>query len=98
LNAHMETEFFSRIIKKAHEIGIKVLIEIKYLGMIGVKEGYPGIEFLTKQNRYDSDNRTCGTRCSPFLQGKVLFTVTASVSRPKRRATSMMKRNTSLFG
>lgn len=50
LNAHEKMEFFSRIIEKAHEIGIKVLIEIKYLGMIGVKEGYPGIEFLTKQN------------------------------------------------
>jgi len=50
VNAHGETEFFSRIIDKAHKLGIKVFIEIKYLGMIGVREGYPGIEFLTKQD------------------------------------------------
>lgn len=48
LNAHEETEFFSRIIDKAHDLGIEVFIEIKYLGMIGVREGYPGIEFLTQ--------------------------------------------------
>jgi hypothetical protein len=48
INAHEETEFFSRIIERAHKLGIKVFIEIKYLGMIGVREGYPGIEFLTK--------------------------------------------------
>ena len=53
LNAHEETEFFSRVIEKAHRIGIQVFIEIKYLGMIGVREGYPGIEFLTtKEGRY----------------------------------------------
>jgi hypothetical protein len=50
LNAHEETDIFLRIIEKAHEQGIKVLVEIKYLGMIGIKEGYPEIEFLTKQN------------------------------------------------
>ncbi len=50
LNAHEETEFFSKIIDKAHDLGIEVFIEIKYLGMIGVREGYPGIEFLTKPN------------------------------------------------
>lgn len=50
LNTYEESEFFSRIIEEAHEKGIKVLIEIKYLGMIGIKEGYPEIEFLTKQN------------------------------------------------
>jgi hypothetical protein len=47
VNAHAETEFFSRIIAKAHQLGIKVYIEKKYLGMIGVREGYPGVEFLT---------------------------------------------------
>ncbi|TKJ37855.1 MAG: hypothetical protein CEE38_07255 [Planctomycetes bacterium B3_Pla] len=47
LNAHEEMEFFSRIIEKAHKMGIKVFVEIKYLGMIGVREGYPEIEFLT---------------------------------------------------
>jgi hypothetical protein len=50
LNAHEETEFFSRIIDKAHSLGISVFIEIKYLGLIGVKEGYPGIEFLRKSD------------------------------------------------
>ncbi|MBN2013311.1 hypothetical protein JW960_28530 [candidate division KSB1 bacterium] len=50
VNANEQTEFFSRIIEKAHQLGIQVFIEIKYLGMIGVREGYPGIEFLTKQN------------------------------------------------
>lgn len=50
VNASDETEFFSKIIEKAHKLDIKVFIEIKYLGMIGVKEGYPGIEFLTKQD------------------------------------------------
>ena len=49
-NAIEETEFFSKIIDKAHKLDIKVFIEIKYLGMIGVEEGYPGIEFLTKQD------------------------------------------------
>jgi len=47
LNAVEETEFFSKVIEKAHRLGIDVYIEIKYLGMIGVIEGYPGIEFST---------------------------------------------------
>ncbi|HPN35451.1 MAG TPA: hypothetical protein PK843_13120 [bacterium] len=47
VNAHEESEFFSRIIAKAHDLGIKVYIEIKYLAMIGVRQGYPGVEFLT---------------------------------------------------
>ena len=47
LNAFEETEFFSRVIHKAHQLGIKVFIEIKYLAMIGVRAGYPGVEFLT---------------------------------------------------
>jgi len=50
VNAYEETEFFSRVIEKAHALGIKVIVEIKYLGMVGVKEGYPGIEFLTTKN------------------------------------------------
>lgn len=50
LNAHEETEFFSRIIDKAHDLGIEVFIEIKYLGMIGMREGYPGIEFTTRSD------------------------------------------------
>jgi hypothetical protein len=50
VNAREETEFFSSIIDKAHKLDIKVFVEIKYLGMIGVEEGYPGIEFLTKQD------------------------------------------------
>lgn len=50
VNAFEETEFFSKIIKKAHSLNIKVYIEIKYLGMIGIKEGYPGIEFKTKKD------------------------------------------------
>ncbi len=46
VNAYEETEFFSRIIKKAHSMNIEVFIEIKYLGMIGIRKGYPGVEFL----------------------------------------------------
>jgi hypothetical protein len=45
INAYDDTEFFSRIIYKAHDLGIKIFIEIKYLGMIGIKQGYPGVEF-----------------------------------------------------
>ncbi|HNR68876.1 MAG TPA: hypothetical protein PKN04_12565 [bacterium] len=47
LNSCEETEFFSQIIKKAHHLGIKIYIEIKYLGMRGIRRGYPGVEFLT---------------------------------------------------
>ncbi len=50
VNAYKKTEFFSKIIKKAHSLNIKVYIEIKYLGMIGIGEGYPGVEFLRKKN------------------------------------------------
>ncbi len=46
VNAQEETEFFSKIITRAKELNIKILIEIKYLGMIGVEKGYPGVEFL----------------------------------------------------
>ena len=52
VNAHEESEFFSKIIIRAKELNIKILIEIKYLGMIGIEEGYPGVEFLrTKEGR-----------------------------------------------
>jgi len=47
LNASEHSEFFSKIIQKAHQLGIEIFIEIKYLGMIGIHEGYPGVEFLT---------------------------------------------------
>ena len=50
VNAFQETEFFSRIIEKAYTLKIKVYIEIKYLGMIGIHEGYPGIEVLRKKD------------------------------------------------
>lgn len=50
INAFEETEFFSRIITKAQSLNIKVYIEIKYLGMIGMKQGYPGIEVLRKKD------------------------------------------------
>ena len=46
VNAFEETEFFSRIIDRAHDLDIKIYIEIKYLGMRGIHEGYPGIEVL----------------------------------------------------
>jgi len=46
LNANEETEFFSRVISRAKELNIRVLIEIKYLGMIGIEQGYPGVEVL----------------------------------------------------
>lgn len=50
VNAYEWTEFFSRIIDKAHALDIKIYIEIKYLGMKGIHEGYPGIEVLRKKN------------------------------------------------
>ena len=50
LNAFEETEFFSRIIDKAHALNIKVYVELKYLGLIGVKKGYPGIDFKRKKD------------------------------------------------
>ncbi len=50
VNANPETEFFSQIIEKAHKLNIKVFIEIKYLGMIGMDEGYPGWGTKKKQN------------------------------------------------
>jgi hypothetical protein len=46
INAQEESEFFSRVILRAKELGIKILIEIKYLGLIGLEQGYPGVEFL----------------------------------------------------
>ncbi|MBE0674432.1 MAG: hypothetical protein IH591_07205 [Bacteroidales bacterium] len=50
VNAFEETEFFSGIIDKAHTLNIEVFIEIKYLGMIGVREGYPGIDFKRRRD------------------------------------------------
>ncbi len=50
VNANEETEFFSRIINKAHRLNIKIYIEIKYLGTRGIYEGYPGIEVLRKKD------------------------------------------------
>jgi hypothetical protein len=50
VNAHKGTEFFSRIIEKAHALNIKIYIEIKYLGMRGIYEEYPGIEVLRKKD------------------------------------------------
>lgn len=50
VNAHEGTEFFSRVIEKAHTLNIKIYIEIKYLGMLGIHEGYPGIEVLRKRD------------------------------------------------
>jgi len=47
VNAHEESEFFSRVIDRAHQLNIEIFIEIKYLALIGVREGYPGVEFLT---------------------------------------------------
>ena len=53
LNAREETEFFSRVIQKAHQLGIEIFIEIKYLRMIGIRKGYPGVEFLTRRDGTD---------------------------------------------
>ncbi len=47
VNAHEQSEFFSQVIDRAHRLGIEIFIEIKYLALIGVREGYPGVEFLT---------------------------------------------------
>ena len=46
VNAYEESEFFSKVITRAKKLNIKIQIEIKYLGMIGIEEGYPGVEFL----------------------------------------------------
>jgi len=46
VNAYEESEFFSRVISRAKELNIRILIEIKYLGMIGIGQGYPGVEVL----------------------------------------------------
>ena len=52
VNARETTEFFSRVIARAKALKIKILIEIKYLGMRGIEAGYPGVEFLrTKEGR-----------------------------------------------
>ncbi|NOY60786.1 MAG: hypothetical protein GXO75_17905 [Calditrichaeota bacterium] len=50
LNAFAETEFFSRIIEKAHRLGIEIFMEIKYLGMAGLRKSYPGVKFLTRRD------------------------------------------------
>ncbi len=50
INAHQDSEFFHKIIKKAHQLNIKIFIEIKYLGLLGVEQGYPGIEFRRKRD------------------------------------------------
>jgi len=50
VNAFEESAFFSRVIEKAHKLNIVVFIEIKYLGLIGIKKGYPGIGFKRKQD------------------------------------------------
>ncbi len=50
VNAYPETEFLSRVIDKAHTLNIEVFIEIKYLGLAGVREGYPGIDFKRRQD------------------------------------------------
>jgi hypothetical protein len=50
VNAYEETEFFSRVIDKSHRLNIKIYIEIKYLGMRGIYEGYPEIEVLRKKD------------------------------------------------
>lgn len=46
LNASVKTEFFSRFIEAAHAHALEVFIELKYLGLAGVEEAYPGIEFV----------------------------------------------------
>lgn len=50
INANESTEFFSKVIKKAKRLGIEVYIEVKYLGMRGIEQGYPGIEFWNNLN------------------------------------------------
>jgi hypothetical protein len=50
VNAYEETEFFSRVIDKAHSLNIEVFIEIKYLGMAGIREGYPGVDFKRRKD------------------------------------------------
>ena len=52
VNAQEATEFFSRVIARARALDIKILIELKYLGLRGIELGYPGVEFLrTKEGQ-----------------------------------------------
>lgn len=69
VNTFEETEFFSKIIKKAHALHIKVYIEIKYLGMIGIKEGYPGVGFLTKMD--GSSTKTIQPEASDYERNAI---------------------------
>jgi len=45
VNADPRTEFFGRFLDAAHAKGIEVFIEMKFLGLDGVEEAYPGIGF-----------------------------------------------------
>lgn len=45
VNGNPRTEFIGKIIKKAHDRGIEVIFEIKYLGYLGIQRSYPGIVF-----------------------------------------------------
>ncbi len=48
INANPKTEFVSKVIRKAKDMGIEVFFEVKYAGVLGLLEGYPGVEFWTK--------------------------------------------------
>lgn len=50
INANPDTEFLSRILGKAHQLGIDVYLEVKYAGMEGIRGGYPEIEVWTDKN------------------------------------------------
>jgi len=50
INAQEESEFFSTVIEKAKRLGIEVYIEVKYMGMRGIEQGYPDIEFWKELN------------------------------------------------
>ncbi len=52
INAHESSEFFSKIVEKAKGLAIEIYIEIKYMGMQGVKQSYPGIF-----ENYDANGR-----------------------------------------
>lgn len=56
INARESSEFFSMIIEKAKKMGIEIYLEIKYWGIRGVEESYPGIVRETSDNRVCCDN------------------------------------------
>jgi hypothetical protein len=61
VNAEPRTEFLSRLLPKAHRLGIEVFFEVKYAGMEGIEESYPGIQVWTaRDGRSHADHADVG--------------------------------------